>query len=740
MDLDDGEESASNWRPTFRSSADQLASSWDTSSAHLVSHAWNSSSHLQLHRQNHHHQQPQYQPVHRQLPSLKVFPVKESHHHHHGPYATNSHSARQRGRSRAHLRLQDSFENYAASLGSDPEFYEERMSDIVDIAERLGDYAEITSEEKERRRISESKWIFDSEKGWVPNPSASPIPLGPVKSSSYNDLLAYEHPSKGIGAKITAALGGDVITVVGNQTGSEPLDTGSGPPPPPAPEFPPMKMDSASPSRSPSVTKTKLKRSSPVSASMQPNIRQDSLTNSQRQPPINVRKRVELVDDTLQLNPRQKVRDAEPTLAISERRNQTRTAAVITVTPFRRRLPVLQPDMQANKSFSHQHPARTGRALPQIPPKSHAFQREPMQQQQQHYQQQPPQQVHMQPQNVSAASHTSQQNNQQLFQNAAPPTVQKQQLQYPPQQPLFQIQTQPQPQSVLRQDGKRDSEPKSVSFSDQNQSRTYSDSIAMLNNNTTTDQTAAHTLQTSRMTTTSTTRSHVVSSTMDASKQPATLPVTTMSATNNFHPQVLPSVQKDPLAIDSKISTSSDSSMPVTTRAPAFDGSGSTNEQTDSQHHSGQQLHHQHEMLDEPHDGGKEHFRRDSDQRNDQQQTVQVENVNQSQRGRTASEEEKAARERTGTGSALDEYAPSDLEGLSAARILWMSAFNKIIAQWNEASFSFEFFFRAAACRPCCLSSVFEFVLSKFSSEMMSSLETNLSSVPESLECSQLDR
>lgn len=37
-------------------------------------------------------------------------------------------------------------------------------------------------------------------------------------------------------------------------------------------------------------------------------------------------------------------------------------------------------------------------------------------------------------------------------------------------------------------------------------------------------------------------------------------------------------------------------------------------------------------------------------------------------------------------GSGLAKYAPPDTEGLSVARIRWMSAFNKIITQWNEVS------------------------------------------------------
>lgn len=107
--------------------------------------------------------------------------------------------------------------------------------------------------EDEVKEVEDSQWIFDNEKGWVPNPRASPIPLQPGsvrcsssrtektkqsdKKSEENFTLLSEHPAKGLGAKISAVLGGDVVTVIGSQTGNEPLDN-SAAPPPPAPDYP----------------------------------------------------------------------------------------------------------------------------------------------------------------------------------------------------------------------------------------------------------------------------------------------------------------------------------------------------------------------------------------------------------------------------------------------------------------------------------------------------------------------
>lgn len=50
----------------------------------------------------------------------------------------------------------------------------------------------------------------------------------------------------------------------------------------------------------------------------------------------------------------------------------------------------------------------------------------------------------------------------------------------------------------------------------------------------------------------------------------------------------------------------------------------------------------------------------------------------------TPTTQASAARPKPASGLAA--YAPPDVEGLSVHRIRWMSAFNKIIAQWNEVS------------------------------------------------------
>lgn len=144
-----------------------------------------------------------------------------------------------------------------------------------------------------RDETSESKWIFDPDKGWVPNPNVSPVPCinhhtlysssattttsghkkkkydqSKATSSSTRDAadefsLLADAPGKGLGAKITAVLGGDVVTVIGSQTGNEPIDTGKEVPPPPAPDFPDVKRPGSG-----------LKRSSPVSPTKKPVIKE----------------------------------------------------------------------------------------------------------------------------------------------------------------------------------------------------------------------------------------------------------------------------------------------------------------------------------------------------------------------------------------------------------------------------------------------------------------------------------
>lgn len=137
----------------------------------------------------------------------------------------------------------------------------------------------------------DSQWIFDDEDGWVPNPTrAHETHYGQEydfypeirarererrqiqeeqnfsskakrkQESQVDDeyMLLSEHPAKGLGARITAVLGGDVVTVIGSQTGNEPLDN-SAAPPPPAPEPFPRAVSPRSGSG--------LKRSSPVDPS-----------------------------------------------------------------------------------------------------------------------------------------------------------------------------------------------------------------------------------------------------------------------------------------------------------------------------------------------------------------------------------------------------------------------------------------------------------------------------------------
>lgn len=234
---------------------------------------------------------------------------------------------------------QDSYESYTSSMGNEAEVYEDCVTDIGGIealqereqrerdecdqemqgdGQEYGQYGDFYPEGEESE--SDSKWIFDSDKGWVANPAvssrSSPTPshhgtvhgsqhAGSVKTSSLsnqttmsfggqtNQLMAA-HEGKGLGAKISAVLGGDVVTVVGSQTGNEPLDNGNVPPPPPAPE-----PSSFTRSRSPGNA---IKRSSPVTQAMHPmnrakvhpsDSRQGSPSSSRRRqlPPNQVKKK-----------------------------------------------------------------------------------------------------------------------------------------------------------------------------------------------------------------------------------------------------------------------------------------------------------------------------------------------------------------------------------------------------------------------------------------------------------------
>lgn len=136
--------------------------------------------------------------------------------------------------------------------------------------------------------IRDSKWIFDMDKGWIPNPAASrvigpggrrkPIITATIKKDSSKDskdndlLLADLPPEKGLGAKITAVLGGDVVTIIGSQTGNEPLDD-QAPPPPPAPDDVAIKRPEDLFTNKNKRPVSGLKRSSPVSPTKKPVVR-----------------------------------------------------------------------------------------------------------------------------------------------------------------------------------------------------------------------------------------------------------------------------------------------------------------------------------------------------------------------------------------------------------------------------------------------------------------------------------
>lgn len=164
----------------------------------------------------------------------------------------------------------------------DTRFSEVSMKEQLTMEEKShGEYDDFYPEFSNTDKSSESKWIFDTDKGWVPNPNVSPVPcinhhtlysthhkkktkFEQMKSTSEEEFnLLADAPGKGLGAKITAVLGGDVVTVIGSQTGNEPVDTGKEVPPPPAPDFPEIKRPTSS-----------LKRSSPVSPNKKPLVKE----------------------------------------------------------------------------------------------------------------------------------------------------------------------------------------------------------------------------------------------------------------------------------------------------------------------------------------------------------------------------------------------------------------------------------------------------------------------------------
>ena len=125
-------------------------------------------------------------------------------------------------------------------------------------------------------KIRDSKWLFDLDKGWVINPTAAPVPRKKLdvgnlpngsqrmrrKASDDFELMA-DHPNKGLGAKLTAVLGGDVITVIGSKPRADEEDESDDPPPPPAPDFP--DDDKTRPGSA-----SGLRRGSPVSPTRKP--------------------------------------------------------------------------------------------------------------------------------------------------------------------------------------------------------------------------------------------------------------------------------------------------------------------------------------------------------------------------------------------------------------------------------------------------------------------------------------
>ena len=155
------------------------------------------------------------------------------------------------------------------------------------------------------RQSDDSKWIFDMDKGWVireSNVSHSNRKREKMKLDENSSLVSrlqkhqrttasgrresddYElmadHPNKGLGAKLAAVLGEDVITIIGSKPRSTdslrneklglglPHDEGEDDePPPPAPDFPDDNKH-----RPGSASSCTLKRGSPVSPDKKPNI------------------------------------------------------------------------------------------------------------------------------------------------------------------------------------------------------------------------------------------------------------------------------------------------------------------------------------------------------------------------------------------------------------------------------------------------------------------------------------
>ena len=133
-----------------------------------------------------------------------------------------------------------------------------------------------TKRQLQEDKVNDSKWLFDMDKGWVINPTAVPVSRKRELKSQANgqkmrrkasdefELMA-DHPNKGLGAKLSAVLGGDVITVIGSKRrpAEKEEEDESDPPPPPAPDFP-------GDDRSRPGSASGLRRSSPVSPNRKP--------------------------------------------------------------------------------------------------------------------------------------------------------------------------------------------------------------------------------------------------------------------------------------------------------------------------------------------------------------------------------------------------------------------------------------------------------------------------------------
>lgn len=596
---------------------------------------------------------------------------------------------------------QDSYESCATSLGTEPEVYEDCYTDIADLQER-GDYGDFYPEDETKELLAESKWIFDNEQGWVPNPaSSSPTPAGHVKistlsshdkSNSQHFTGGYYHPAKGLGAKISAVLGGDVVTVVGSQTGHEPLDNSTAPPPP-APDFPGTKPPSRPNSGS------GIRRSSPVSPSMHPMNRQTSKTGSKVHPapsrhggPDSPSSR-QLPNASLRKKESWKKDSAIWKTVVDEDGNEQRAFGDEDSPSFHANQKEMQP---SSKSFSS---PPTVRSLPQIPPglsnqHSHNLNhnQQPLshpptsQAQQSHMQPpsqqkpiQPPPTSHQQPPQQQQLHQQPQQQQQQLKRDQPPSSISQQQVlnqQLANQRDSITSLHNQQPQSALRSDA-RPSEPKSVTFSDQlRQEHSLSGSTSTVNGNDmgfqqTTNGTA--TSQANRIMPAAST-AQVITSAADS----------VMSMQGGMGGGQL--FNKDPALPDSLVTSAeamgARATDPYTSTAPSMEAQRQQEMQAHQQADIQRDLQRRNSQMYE-----EEEFFDDQDpslMMDEVPPKAHLENGHEPQLPGSAVPAASHARETVS--DALTEFAPPDCADMSTARVRWISAFNKIIAQWTEVS------------------------------------------------------